>query len=638
MQNPVIPNAVFDNAGEYQLIISVNGSPSDPVFTYVSITAKPIPDFDFNNACFGDSTFFTDNSTVNPPSSSVISWRWEFGDGQDDFGENVSHLYGASNTYEVTLTTYASLFGCTKSITKNVQVFDAATVEAGLDQSIPNGWTVQLDGTVGGGSGEYNILWTPENLLNDPTIEDPETNPMGVTQVFKLTVTDVQSQCVNADSTTVIVTGGPLSVSASANPMVICYGDIVHLSANPSGGSGENAYSWTSSPAGFTADIKEPSHFPEGTTTYIVSVFDGQTTVQAEITVQVKPKPIGYAGDDKTITVGTNTQLSSASVSGGSGSYNYSWNPSALLDDASVLMPQTTVLNDATEFTFIVNDENGCNSEPDNIWVLTGGDGLSTTPTASPSIVCKKETTQLNANAFGGGGSYTYLWYDDNDFQSTEEKPFVSPLETTIYTCELSDGFKIVSSTVTVTVNPLPIIDLLPDGYEYYNNSTDTIKACVRDTVTLDAGNPNMNYLWSNTSTAQKLNVITNGSWIDFQTYSVSVQNPVTLCSENDKMTIFFDFNECQIGVEEAGSLSENISILPNPSNGEFNLEVQGLSGEIDIVINDIRGKQIFSEQNITINGNQLNKFIDITSFPNGIYLIHVSHKAGVFNSQIVKQ
>jgi hypothetical protein len=110
------------------------------------------------------------------------------------------------------------------------------------------------------------------------------------------------------------------------------------------------------------------------------------------------------------------------------------------------------------------------------------------------------------------------------------------------------------------------------------------------------------------------------------------------MCTDIDKMTVFFDFNECQIGVEEAGTLSENISILPNPSNGKFNLEIQGLGGEVDIVINDIRGKQVFSEQNIKINGNQLNKFIDITSFPNGIYLISVSHEAGVFNSQIVKQ
>lgn len=636
LQNPVIFNVDFDNAGEYQLIITVNGSPSDPVFTFVSITAKPNPNFDFNNACFGDSTYFTDMSTVEPPTSQIINWKWEFGDGQIDFGENVEHLYGASSSYEVTLTTYASLFGCTRSETKTVYVYDAASVDAGGDLSIPNGWTVQLDGTVSGGSGDYDILWTPEGLLADPTIEDPETNPLGATQVFKLTVTDEQSQCVNSDSTTVIVTGGALSVMATASPMVICHGEIVNLSANPSGGSGNNTYSWTSSPGGFVSDIKEPSHFPDVTTTYFVSVFDGQTTVHAEITVQVKPKPIGDAGDDKSITVGTSTQIMGASASEGSGSFNYSWNPSAMLDDASVLHPQTTILNEATEFTLIINDENGCNSEPDNMWVITGGNGLSTTPTASPAAICKNESSTLNPNAIGGGGNYVYLWYDNNGFQSTDEKPTVSPLETTTYTCELSDDYKMVTNTVTVTVNPLPIIDLLPDGYEYY--STDTIKACVRDTVILDAGNPNLDYLWSNTATSQRISVLTNGVWVDFITSSVIVKNPVTTCSEAAKMTIIFDFNECQIGVEEKGTLSENISILPNPSNGKFNLEITALSGEIDIVINDIRGKQVFQEKNIKINGSQLNKSIDITSFPSGVYLINVLHEKGVFNSSIVKQ
>ena len=639
-QNPVIYNSTFDNAGEYQLIITVNGSASDPVYTYVSVTAKPNPDFDFNNACFGDSTHFTDASTVLPPTSEIINWKWEFGDAQVGFGENVAHLYGAANSYEVTLTTYASLFGCTKSITKTVNVYNAATVEAGEDQTIPNGWTVQLDGTVGGGSGDIDVLWTPSSLVDDATIEDPTTVPLGATQIFTLTATDANSGCTNKDSTTVMVTGGPLSVTTTASPMVICEGEIVHLSANPSGGSGENTYTWTSSPLGFTADIKEPSDFPITTTTYKVEVFDGQTTVSSEVTVQVKPKPIANAGIDKSITVGTSTTITGASGSAGSGNYNYSWEPSALLENASVLSPQTVVLNEEAEFTFVVKDENGCNSEPDKVWIFTGGDGLSVTPTASPSVICLNETTTLHANAFGGGENYSYQWHNESGWSSTAESPTVSPTETTVYTVEVNDGFKLVSNTIEITVNPLPIVDLLPEGYEYYG--TDTIKACVRDTVTLDAGNianpPNMNFLWSNTATSQKVYVNTNGSWIDFQTYTVDVQNPVTLCSQNGKMTIFFDFNECQIGVNENASLNDNISVSPNPTNGQFNIEFQGLKGDINIFIDDVTGKNIYRENNISIDSETFIKSIDINAYPSGIYLIGIEHNGGIFNSKIVKQ
>jgi len=630
IQNPVIFNVGLENKGDYSLVITVNGSDSDPVSTYVMIFPKPTPDFDFNNACLGDTTFFIDQSTVNPPSAEITTWKWEFGDGEIDFGQDMWYLYTAANAYDVTLTTYTGLMGCPQTVTKTVNVYDAASVDAGEDQTIPNGWTTQLDGTVDGGSGSYDILWTPENLLVDPTIEDAETNPLGVTQVFKLTVTDAVSQCINADSTTVIVTGGPLAVPASANPMVICEGDIVHLSANPTGGSGNNTYTWTSDPPGFSENIKEPSDFPTGTTTYYVQVFDGQTTVNAEVTVQVKPKPIGFAGDDKTITVGTSTQINSSSVSGGSGNYNFSWSPANQLEDATLLNPKTEILNNNVEFSFVVNDENGCISDVDNVWIFTGGDGLSINPTASPSVICLNEQTTLSPNAFGGGGTYTYEWQVDGSTFSTSENPVVSPEENTTYTCIVDDGFKAVSNDVSVTVNPLPIVDLLPEGYDYY--SQDTIKACVRDSVILDAGNlenpANMNYLWSNSATSRKVTVSTSGSWIDFQTYSVEVENPNTLCSETGKMTIFFDFNECQIGIEEITTLTENISMTPNPTEGILNLNIKDLQGKINILLSDITGKVVLSKNDIQLDNSEFNTKLNLSSVPSGVYILKLEHSS----------
>lgn len=640
LQNPSISNVGFENEGEYSLIITVDGIASDPVSINIEISPKPTPDFDFNDACLGDTTFFIDQSTVNPPDSLITTWKWELGNGEIDFGEDMSYLYSSAGTYDVKLTTYTEIMGCPQSITKTVNVNDAASVDAGEDQTIPNGWTAELDGTVDGGSGNYDILWTPENLLQDPTILDAQTTSLGASQVFKLTVTDAASQCVNSDSTTVIVTGGPLSVSAFANPMIICEGEIVHLSANPSGGSGNNTYSWSSNPEGFYADIKEPSDFPTETTTYSVDVFDGQNTATAQITVQVNQKPIGNAGEDKTITVGTATQLNGSSVSGGSGNYNYSWTPISMLEDATVLNPNTVVLSDKVEYSLIVNDVNGCSSEIDKMWVFTGGIGLSLNPTAEPDVICLNEQTTLKPNAFGGGENYSYEWSDDNGFYSTLENPVVNPGETTTYTCIVDDGFKTVSNNVTVTVNPLPIIDLLPEGYQYY--SEDTIKACVRDSVILDAGNienpANMNYLWSNSATSRKLTVISNGTWTEFQTHSVEVQNPITLCSETAQMTVFFHFNECEIGVEEISSLPDNISILPNPTDGVINIDIKNLNGEIDIFITDVTGRTIFSKSNIKLDDSNFTQQIDLGKNPAGVYVIEVKHNTGDYFTRIIKQ
>lgn len=640
-QNPSVENVTLEDTGDYELVITVDGINSDPVSTSVEVFAKPIPDFDFNDACFGDTTYFNDVSTVDPTDSEITTWEWEFGDGQNSTQQNPWHLYGTANEYEVSLTTYTGLMGCPQTMIKTISVFNAADVEVGEDQTIPNGWAAQLESTIEGGSGNYNILWTPENLVDGPYLEDPMTFPLSATQVFKVTVTDAETQCINSDSTTVIITGGALSVTTYANPIVFCQdgNEIIHLSANPSGGSGNNTYSWTSNPPGFNADIKEPSDFPNVTTTYFCTVFDGQTYATNEITVVAKPTPVGSAGQDKSITVGTSTYFNDASVSGGSGDYNFSWTPANLLVETNVLKPQTALLNENAEFSLIANDANGCSSVVDDVWVFVGGDGLNVNPTATPDVICLKEFTTLKANAFGGGETYTYYWHAVNGWESTEENPQVSPTENTVYTVEVNDGFKTVDNSISVFVNPLPIINLLPEGYEYY--SLDTIKACVKDSVILDAGHddnpPNINYLWSNTATTQKLKVTTVGSWIDFQTYTVEVQNQVTLCSQNAGMTVFFDFNECQIGINELNSLNEHIRVSPNPSNGIFNIEIISLDQTIDISIDDINGREIFSEKDIDVNNSKFTKRIDLSSIPNGIYLINITHETGIYNSRIIK-
>ncbi|MAE07305.1 MAG: hypothetical protein CL661_12090 [Bacteroidetes bacterium] len=642
LQNPMIMDVGLENAGVYQLVITVSGSPSDPVETTVVINALPDPEFDFNDACFGDTTFFFDQSTVDPTTSSITTWNWEFGDGQQGVGPDQEHIYGDVGDYDVTLTTYTGFMQCERSITKSVTVFSAASVNAGEDITIPNGWTTQLDGDVSGGSGDYDLLWVPENLLEDPTIVDPTTVSLGATEVFKLNVTDASSGCTSADSMTVIVTGGALAVTATANPMVICQDDIVNLNALPSGGSGNNEYTWTSDPAGFTASIKEPSDFPQVTTTYIVSVFDGQNTVQSSVTVEVKPRPIGNAGDDITITVGTSTTINGSSVSSGSGVYEYLWTPVNSLVDPTLLHAQTVVLDESTEFFLTVNDANGCSSIPDNMFVLLGGDQLSAYPTSSApnNVICQGESINLFPNATGGGGSYTYLWSDVTGFSSTLESPVVSPWQTTTYTIEVDDTFKIVIAEITIVVNHTPVVDLIPPDVTIW--AEDTIKVCVRDSVLLDAGDPLnpplMNYLWSNAATSQTVIGSTNGNWVAFETYWVSAENPVTYCMGRDTLIVFFDFEECSIGVEENNNLSNFISVIPNPATDNAQITVKGLTGNISISFSDIQGKIIWQKNDLTISNGLLEEKFSLKQLPKGIYVVNVVHKLGVYNTKLIKQ
>ena len=640
-QNPIIQDVTPANAGLYILVITVNGSASDAVQTLVTISALPTPDFDVNEACFGDTTFFIDQSTTDPDTYPITSWNWEFGDGAQASGQNQQYTYGNVGSYDATLTTYTGFGQCGRSITKSVIVNSAASVSAGDDVTIPNGWTTGIDGDVSGGSGDYDLLWQPENLLEDATIVDPTTVALGATAVFTLNVTDASSGCTSKDSMTVIVTGGALQVSASANPTTICQDEIVNLNALPSGGSGNNGYSWTSNPAGFTADIKEPSDYPQVTTTYTVSVFDGQNTVQASVTVNVKPRPIGDAGNDKTITVGTTTTIDGSSASGGSGDFSYIWSPINSLVNPTSLHPETVILDQSTDFFLTVNDANGCSSVPNDMRVITGGLGLNAEPYSSAmnETICQGESVELYPGESGGGENKSYKWYIDGDEFFVGKIPVVSPWETTTYTVEIDDTFKTVYGDVTIIVNHTPVVDLIPSGSVVFG---DTILVCVRDSVVLDATDPInppiMNYLWSTTATNPTITSTTNGSWIDYKTYSVSVENPVTTCLGRDTITVMFSYSECDLGINDNNPISQFITITPNPTSEKSRLHIKGLSGSVSIALSNIQGAVIWQKNNIEIKNNSYTQDISLKQFSDGVYLISVVHKLGIYNSRLIKQ
>lgn len=621
-QSPVISSPGLEYSGTYSLEITVDNITSEPIELEVIVAPLSNPDFDFEEVCYGSPNQFTNTSTVSPEGSAITSFNWTFGDGGTSTQQNPTHTYSSPGSYEVTLTTRTGLNYCSQSITKTIEVPEYPYANAGEDEEIPNGWSVPLNGDASGGTGNLSYLWEPQNLVTDPTSLLTSTVNLSQTTVFTLTVTDNNSGCITSDEKIVTVTGGALFVQAAASPGIICLGESTQLNATPSGGAGDYIYSWTSSPTGFNSDIRNPVVSPTETTIYTVAVFDGQNTVNSSVTVEIKPVPVANAGADQNINVGTSIELN-GSGSGGSGSYNYSWSPADSLEnpgDNSLQNPMTKLLNVPTTYHLSILDNNGCASPSDATTVFTAGDYLAVYAQVSQEIICLNENTQLSATALGGSGEYAYSWTANNTgWTSDEQNPTVSPETTTIYTVQADDGFKIVSSTVEVTVNSLPVVDIKPVSIPWY--ATDSINVCVRDSVLLDAG-PNMNYLWSNSSDARKVLAKTNGNWIDFQTWDVLVTNPVTGCQNTDELTIFFDFNACNIGLDELNNVSSLLVISPNPASNEVKLLARKINTDANLFLFSNSGKLLL-QQAIKANKQQgIELTIPTSHYQSGSYHI----------------
>ena len=314
----------------------------------------------------------------------------------------------------------------------------------------------------------------------------------------------------------------------------------------------------------------------------------------------MNPTPSAEAGPNQTIDVGTATTLD-GSGSGGTGAYTWLWEPASLLVQNDIPNPQTTILTEPVLYTLIVTDEKNCSSEPDQVLVNTEGSSLSALPLADPPSICAGEEVLVTANATGGGGDYTYSWTSDPPgFTSSQPSFTATPSVSTRYDLLLKDQYdNEFTAHVNVTVNPLPVVELVPDGATTIG--PDTIAVCVRDSVWLDAGfdsdPPGTLYHWSNNYEGRFYRATTNGNWIDWQSHSVEVRDGTTSCANTGKITIFFDFNMCAIGVPESKvRLEEAISIQPNPNQGSFNLVIKEDISDLTVAIYDIGGREVYAD------------------------------------------
>ena len=351
----------------------------------VNVNTNPTATAGSNSAiCDGEDLNLTETG------GDATSWSWT---GPDSFSSTSQYptispaTTAAAGVYTVIAT---DINGCTDTDNVIVTVNDLPVTDAGPDSTISYGASIILYGTASGGSGSYSYSWSPADSLVDPLIEDPTTINLHATTVFTLTVTDDVTGCQNTAQVIITVTGGVLSVNATAIPQTICYGDSTQLEAIASGGSGTYTYFWTSVPDGFYSTVFNPVVSPVTTTTYIVIVYDGTNTDTSVVTVTVNTLPTADAGTDVSICEGSTTTLTAT----GGGSYKWSTS-----DSIAVIIVQPS---DTTIYTVTVT--NSCGNDYDSVVVFVNP--LPIVDLGDDMSISADTTIILNA----GNPGASYIW------------------------------------------------------------------------------------------------------------------------------------------------------------------------------------------------------------------------------------
>jgi len=335
---------------------------------------------------------------------------------------------------------------------------DLSVNPAAVPARICSGNSTQLYANATGGSGTYSYSWTSDPAGFTSLLANPAVSP-SVTTRYTVVVNDG----TNTISGNVTVTVDPLPTAVISGSATICAGSSANLSVALTGTAPWSiTYTEGTTPltiSGISGTPATISVSPTSTKTYrLTAVSDSRctgTSYTGSALVTVNPLPTVYAGADRSIPYGTSTAINDATASGVA-PLSYSWTPAISFVNASLLNPVTRNLTASDTYTLTVTDGNSCTNS-DQMTITVTGSPLAVNPVASSLTICSGSPVQLNANATGGSGTYSYSWTSEPaGFTSGIANPIANPATTTTYTVHVNDGFNTVSGNVTVTVNPLP--------------------------------------------------------------------------------------------------------------------------------------------------------------------------------------
>ncbi|HXH19584.1 MAG TPA: PKD domain-containing protein, partial [Chitinophagales bacterium] len=242
----------------------------------VEVYDKPAVSFSANSACFGDTTFFTNNSTLN--GGTIVLYNWNFGDGSNSLDVNPWHIYNATGTYKVKLT-LTSDKGCVK--TDSAAVVVNKIPEVFISHNTPLAFCDGGDVTLTALAfppppiSSYSYQWS--------TNETDSFLAVTSTGIYCVSVTD-QNGCA-ADTCELVTVWDLPSVTASSSDDTVSKGYPVQLSA-----TGAQTYQWSADPpdATLNANDQNPIVTPMVTTTYTVAGTDANGCMDtATVTVIV---------------------------------------------------------------------------------------------------------------------------------------------------------------------------------------------------------------------------------------------------------------------------------------------------------------------------------------------------------------
>nr|WP_280140973.1 PKD domain-containing protein [Haloferax larsenii] len=268
------------------------------------------------------------NSTDNV---AIDSYEWDFGDGTNATGENVSHTYTDPGSYTVTLNV-TDTAGNNDTDTMVVTVEDATNpvADAGSNQTTDEDTAVQFNGSNSTDNVDVDSLQWNFGDGNSTTGENvSHTYAQPGTYTVTLTATDAAG---NSDTDTLVVTVNDTTapVAGAGSNQTVDEDTVVQFNAsNSTDNVGVDSYEWDfGDGSNATGENVSHTYAQPGTYTATVETTDAaghNDTDTLVVTVNDTTDPTADAGSDQTISKNRPVQFNASGSTDNVGIVSYQW-------------------------------------------------------------------------------------------------------------------------------------------------------------------------------------------------------------------------------------------------------------------------------------------------------------------------
>ncbi len=430
-------------------------------------------------SCFGGNNGSATISISQGTSPFTVNWS-PFGGSSTTAGGLIAGTYTATVTDSL---------GCVNTITATI----IEPTQVGL--SVVSVTTVSCNGgsngsiTVAGTGGNpgYTYSW-------NPAVSTGATANNLAAGTYTAMVAD-QNNCPTAISL-IITQPTPITSTVSAVTNAVCFNSTGSATLTVSGGTPAYSYSWNSNPVQ-TGNVLQ--NVNAGTYTVIITDGNG-CQAQNSVNITQPAQMMTSASVNDTVCAGQSGTIS-ASASGGSGGYYYTWQPGGIINAGTL----TVNPPNSTTYTVVAYDQNGCAGNPDTVSVITYTLSPGAVQTHGLSPICPGTSSTIYVTVSGVTGPLTYTW--SHNLGNTAGAYMVTPTANTTYYVTVKNACGIsVTDSIQILINPQPTLVL----------STDTNNICVPGTV----------QFFDNSITGNVNDPITSWYWTFGDGTSSSAQNP----------------------------------------------------------------------------------------------------------------